>query len=132
MASDHWLSTRILWLLFRAQAMPLAVLVLLLQLIVEPLPIIENLHELVIHFVTVELLEDILLVLKLVLRLLSLLSSLLFLNDGECILWLIRFTLANTLCPFVLLSLVCLLLVNRILPLWRSNGLLALIYASDA
>ena len=86
MASNDWLSTLILRLWFLIQRNPLTILVFLLQLIIEFLPLIEDLHKLIINLVTVELLKDIFLMLKLILWLFCLLGSLLFLYDSKSVL----------------------------------------------
>lgn len=55
---------------------------LLLHLAVECLPLLEYLHQFVVDLITIELFEDLLLMLELVLRLASLLSLLLLLDQS--------------------------------------------------
>lgn len=118
MASYNWFSTRIFLLLnFLVYGQPLTVSLtvhpfgslLLLKLFVKGFSLVEYLHQLFIDFVAVELLQNILLVLKLILRLFGLFSSLLLLDEGESILgWLVlslfdsllQIVLAVTLCTF--------------------------------
>ena len=73
--------------------------------------------------------------LKLILRLLCLLSSLLLLNDRECVFWLVRLSLTKTLCSLILSLVLLLLVVHRIYSLGRaiiSNRLLPGVDPSDA
>ena len=97
MASRHGLSTRVLLLLnFLIYGQPLTIpfaiqvfsSFFLLKLLIKCFPFIENLHQLVVDFVTVELLQNVLLVLKLILGLFGLFSTLLLLNQSKRILWL--------------------------------------------
>ena len=72
---------------------------------------------------------------KLILRLLCLLSSLLLLNDRECVFWLVRLSLTKTLCSLILSLVLLLLVVHRIYSLGRaiiSNRLLPGVDPSDA
>ena len=64
---------------------------LLLHLAVECLPLLEYLHQFVVDLITIELFEDLLLMLELVLRLASLLSLLLLLDQSIGI-FVVRFT----------------------------------------
>ena len=72
---------------------------------------------------------------KLILRLFCLLSSLLLLNDRECVFWLVRLSLTKTLCSLILSLVLLLLVVHRIYSLGRaiiSNRLLPRVDPSDA
>ena len=72
---------------------------------------------------------------KLILRLFCLLSSLLLLNDRECVFWLVRLSLTKTLCSLILSLVLLLLVVHRIYSLGRaiiSNRLLPGVDPSDA
>ena len=73
--------------------------------------------------------------LKLILWLLCLLGSLLLLNDRKCVFWLVRLSLAKTLCSFILSLVLLLLVVHRIYSLGHaiiSNCLLNCVHPSDA
>ena len=99
MSSDRWPSALVLWMARRFgigthwNSVASAVAVLLLHLSIQSLSFVEYLHKLVIDFITVELSQDLFLVLKLVLWLFCLLGSLLFLYKSVCILWLWMFLL---------------------------------------
>ena len=74
--------------LFRAQLQPSRV-IFKLHLPVELLSFLEDLHKFAVDFVAAESFKNVLLVLELVLGLLRLLSALLLLDLGECVLWLV-------------------------------------------
>ena len=88
---SYWLHTVCLWSSFCTHqslvCSVVACLVFLLHLSVEFFSFLEDLHQLAIHFITVQRLQDVLLVLELVRRLFGLLSPLLFLNHRVCIFW---------------------------------------------
>lgn len=105
MPSDDRLSTRsLLWWLL-TDARPLIVPFLLFHLIIEGFPLIEDLHQLIVDLITIELFKNVLLMLKLVLRLLSLFGPLLLLDYLECILWGLSMALSSLLSLTILFSL---------------------------
>jgi hypothetical protein len=85
--SLHRLSTLILRLLSTHNRSRSWWLILFLHIGVKLLSFIEDLHQLGIHLVTVQLLQDVLLVIELILWLFGLLGSLLFLDQGVSVLW---------------------------------------------
>ena len=116
--STNWPHTLVFGLLLRGNTYSIILLrgvwlfLLLLHLTIESFSLIEDLHKFTIHFVAVQLLKDIFLMFKLILRLFGLLRSLLLLNHGVCILWLISlgwYLLSVRLSSlFALRSLLCL------------------------
>lgn len=97
------------------------------HLTVEGLPLLENLHELLVDFIAVQLLQYVLLVLKLVLRLPRLLSSLLLLDQRVGVLRLLHAGVARLrLGPLQLRILPVLLRARRVLSICRALQVLSL------
>ena len=78
-SSLNWLSTLVLWL-FRTLNRSLRTLVLFFHISIQHFPLLKYLHQFPINLITTKLFQNTFLVVKLILWLLSLLSSLLFLD----------------------------------------------------
>ena len=89
MASYSWSCAWVLWVVwFSAHWYSVASSILFLHLLVQGFSLIENPHQFFIYLVAIKLFQNLLLMLKLVLRLLGLLRSLLLLNQCIGIFWL--------------------------------------------
>lgn len=108
MSSDCWSSTLVLGMTRRFSigthwnSVAAAVSILFLHLGVQCFSFIENLHQFFKYFITVELSQDLFLMLKLILRLFSLLSSLLLLDKSVRILGFGLFVLVASRCNQIL------------------------------
>lgn len=118
--SLNWLSTLVLWLLCTHDRSWVLLLVFFLHTCIQLFSFFKDFHQFAIHLVTIKLFQNILLMIELVLRLLSLLSSLLFLDESIGVFWswffnVLSLTLSSSLSDLLWILLILILILYLIL-----------------